>query len=59
MFDYIERCRRYRQVHFPAPYGEIVTKSVTDIDEPLKATFTARVRDIGPLQMIGRLARIA
>ena len=41
------------------PYGEVVTKSVLDIDEPLAATFAARVRDLGHLQPVERLARIA
>jgi hypothetical protein len=59
MFDYIGGADGIDKYIFPAPYGEIITSNITDIDEPLKATFTARVRDIGPLQMIGRLAQIA
>jgi hypothetical protein len=59
MFDYIGGADGIDKYIFPAPYGEIITSNITDIDEPLKATFTARVRDIGPLQMIGRLAHIA
>jgi predicted type IV restriction endonuclease len=59
MFDYIGGADGIDKYIFPAPYGEIITSNITDIDEPLKATFTARVRDIGPLQMMGRLAQIA
>jgi hypothetical protein len=59
MFDYIGGADGIDKYIFPAPYGEIITSNITDIDEPLQATFTARVRDIGPLQMIGRLAQIA
>ena len=59
MFDYIGGADGIDKYIFPAPYGEIITSTISDIDEPLKATFTARVRDIGPLQLIGRLAQIA
>jgi len=59
MFDYVGGADGIDKYIFPAPYGEIITSNITDIDEPLKATFTARVRDIGPLQMMGRLAQIA
>jgi len=59
MFDYIGGADGIDKYIFPAPYGEIITSNITDIDEPLKATFTARVRDLGPLQIIGRLAQIA
>ena len=59
MFDYIGGADGIDKYIFPAPYGEIITSNIADIDEPLKATFTARVRDIGPLQLIGRLAQIA
>ena len=59
MFDYVEGGDGINKFIFPAPYGEVVTNNTLDIDEPLKATFTARVREMGPLQMIGRLAQIA
>jgi predicted type IV restriction endonuclease len=59
MFDYIEGAEGFDKFIFPSPYGEIVTKSVIDIDEPLQATFTARVRELGHLQAVERLARIA
>ncbi|KAB2919932.1 MAG: hypothetical protein F9K29_03485 [Hyphomicrobiaceae bacterium] len=59
LFDYIEGGEGFDKFIFPAPYGEIVTKSVLDIDEPLKSTFSSRVRELGPLQPVERLARIA
>jgi len=59
LFDYIEGAEGFDKFIFPSPYGEVVTKSVLDIDEPLKATFTARVRELGHLQPVERLAHIA
>ena len=59
LFDYIEGGEGFDKFIFPSPYGEIVTKSVHDIDEPLQATFTARVRELGHLQSVQQLARIA
>jgi predicted type IV restriction endonuclease len=59
LFDYVEGGDGINKFIFPAPFGEIVTNNTLDIDEPLKATFTARVREMGPLQLIGRLAQIA
>ena len=59
LFDYIEGAEGFDKFIFPPPYGEVVTKSVLDIDEPLAATFAARVRDLGHLQPMERLARIA
>ena len=59
LFDYIEGAEGFDKFIFPAPYGEVVTKSVLDIDEPLAATFAARVRELGHLQPVERLARIA
>jgi hypothetical protein len=59
LFDYIEGAEGFDKYIFPAPYGEVVTKSVLDIDEALEATFIARVRELGHLQPVERLARIA
>ena len=59
LFDYIEGGEGFDKFIFPSPYGEVVTKSVLDIDEPLIATFAARVRELGHLQPVERLARIA
>jgi hypothetical protein len=59
LFDYIEGAEGFDKFIFPSPYGEVVTKSVLDIDEPLQATFAVRVRELGHLQPVERLARIA
>jgi len=59
LFDYIEGAEGFDKFIFPPPYGEIITKSVLDIDEPLAATFAACVRELGHLQPVERLARIA
>jgi hypothetical protein len=58
LFDYVEGNDGIDKYIFPAPFGEIVTNNALDIDEPLKATFAARVRELGPLQL-GGLAQIA
>jgi len=59
LFDYIEGAEGFDKFIFPPPYGEIVTKSVLDIDEPLAAIFAARVRELGNMHPVERLARIA
>jgi predicted type IV restriction endonuclease len=59
LFDYVEGNDRIDKFIFPAPFGEIVTNNVLDIDEPLKATFTARVRELAPLQPLARVAQVA
>jgi hypothetical protein len=59
LFDYVEGGDGINKFIFPSPYGEVVTNNTLDIDDPLKATFVARVREMGPLHMIGRLAQIA
>jgi hypothetical protein len=59
LFDFVEGNDAINKFIFPAPFGEMVTNNVLDIDEALKATFTARVREMGPLHLIGRLAQIA
>jgi len=58
LFDYVEGNDGIDKYVFPPPFGEIVTNNVLDIDEPLQATFAARVRELGPLQLVG-LAQIA
>lgn len=58
LFDYIEGANGFDKFIFPEPYGEIVTNNVLDIDEPLRAIFTARVREIGAKPVV-RLAEIA
>ena len=59
LFDFIEGGEGFDKFIFPTPYGEVVTKSVLDIDEPLLATFAAKVRELGHVQPMERLARIA
>jgi hypothetical protein len=45
LFDYIEGADGYDKFMFPAPYGDIVTNNILDIDGPLKAVFTSVVRE--------------
>lgn len=45
IFDFIEGVDGYDKFIFPEPIGQIVTKSIRDIDPALKATFIARVRE--------------
>lgn len=59
LFDYIEGANGFDKFIFPEPYGEVVTNNILDIDEPLRAIFTARVRDVGPARPMVRLAEIA
>jgi len=47
LFDFIEGRDGYDKFVFPEPYGEIVTNSMQDIDEPLHAIFSMRVRELG------------
>lgn len=46
IFDFFEGGNGYDKFVFPAPYGEIVTNSVSAIDEALKDTFFTRVREV-------------
>jgi hypothetical protein len=59
LFDYVEASDGINKFIFPPPFGEIVTNNTLDIDEALKATFVARVCELGPLQLVGPLAQIA
>jgi len=47
LFDFIEGSNGYDKFVFAEPFGEIVTNSMTDIDEALRKTFSQRVRDLG------------
>jgi hypothetical protein len=47
LFDFIEGSNGYDKFVFPEPFGEIVTNAVADIDEPLRAIFAQRVREVG------------
>jgi len=48
LFDYIEGNGGFDKFIFPEPHGEIVTNNILDIDQPLLAVFTSRVRDVTP-----------
>lgn len=50
LFDFIEGGNGYDRFVFPAPHGEIVTNAISDIDEPLRNVFVARIRELGALQ---------
>jgi hypothetical protein len=47
LFDFIEGTDGYDKFIFPEPFGEIVTNAMRDIDEPLRAIFTQRIRELG------------
>lgn len=59
LFDFVEGANGFDKFVFPSPYGEVVTNNMLDIDEPLRAVFTARVREIGSPRGAVRLADIA
>lgn len=59
LFDFVEGANGFDKFVFPTPYGEIVTNNMLDIDEPLRAVFLARVREIGTPRGAVRLADIA
>lgn len=59
LFDYIEGADGFDTFVFPDPHGKIVTNNILDIDEPLQAIFTFRVREFGVLEPLARLAQIA
>ena len=59
LFDFSEGRDGLDKFLFPEPYGEITTNNILDIDEPLRAIFTARVREVGPALPMARLAQIA
>jgi hypothetical protein len=59
LFDYIEGADGFDTFVFPEPHGKIVTNNILDIDEPLHAIFTFRVREFGLLEPLARLAQIA
>jgi len=50
LFDFIEGGNGYDKFIFPGPAGEIVTSTMAEIDEPLRAIFTQRVRELGGAQ---------
>jgi predicted type IV restriction endonuclease len=44
LFDYIEGSDGYDKFTFPAPYGNIITNNILEIDGPLRAVFMSQVR---------------
>ncbi|WBT39459.1 type I restriction endonuclease [Hyphomicrobium sp. DMF-1] len=46
LFDFIEGSNGYDKFIFPEPFGEIITNSMSDIDQALKTTFTQRIREL-------------
>jgi hypothetical protein len=47
LFDFIEGGNGYDRFIFPAPFGEVTTNTMSDIDTPLKAIFAQRLREFG------------
>lgn len=56
LFDFVEGSNGYDKFVFPEPFGEIVTNSISEIDEPLRQTFIRRVRELGTLSAPERRA---
>lgn len=52
LFDFIEGDNGYDKFIFPAPLGEVVTSTMSEIDQPLRAIFSLRLRDLGTAQPI-------
>jgi hypothetical protein len=59
LFDYIEGPEGCDKFIFPEPYGEIVTRDLLDIDQPLKAIFAQRVQELGSGSSASRLLQLA
>lgn len=53
LFDFIEGGNGYDKFIFADPIGEIVTSTMAEIDEPLRAIFTQRIRELGSAQPAG------
>ena len=47
LFDFVEGSNGYDKFIFPLPGAEIVTNNMKEIDEPLRAIFVQRIREIG------------
>lgn len=47
LFDFVAGENGYDKFVFPEPYGDVITNAMIDIDEPLRATFVRRVRELG------------
>ncbi len=59
LFDFIPGSGGMNKYIFPDPIGEIVTTNIADIDEALRVTFSARVHELGGMNMNEKLARTA
>ncbi len=59
LFDFIEGASGFDKFVFPEPYGEIETNVMTDIDEPLRAIFFQRVRELGRRSIADRGALLS
>lgn len=53
LFDFIEGGNGYDRFIFPDPIGEISTSTMADIDQPLRAVFSLRIRELGSAQPSG------
>ena len=53
LFDFIEGGNGYDRFIFPDPIGEISTSTMADIDQPLRAVFSLRIRELGSAQPAG------
>jgi hypothetical protein len=58
LFDFIEGGNGYDRFIFPEPIGEIVTSTMTEIDEPLRTVFSQRIRMLGAAQPASHLQKI-
>lgn len=60
LFDLVEGGDGQHKYIFPDPIGSIVTASITDIDEALKAVYEARVHELGTVALnLSRTKRFA
>ncbi len=50
LFDFIEGGNGYDKFIFPEPFGEILTSTMAEIDEPLRSIFSQRIRELGGIQ---------
>jgi hypothetical protein len=50
LFDFIEGGTGYDKFIFPGPVGVLMTSTMAEIDEPLRAIFSLRIRELGATQ---------
>lgn len=58
LFDFIEGGNGYDRFIFPEPIGEIVTSTMTEIDEPLRTVFSQRIKVLGTAQPASHLQKL-